>query len=330
MAICINCDGICFGTYSITPSADGICISGAFSHQGTELRPPQNSGTISGYTSGGRTPAGVYLNTIDKYPFTSDTNATDVGDMFQGRAFLAGQSSSTHGYATGGDSPTDQSTIDKFPFTSDTNGTDVGELTLARGSLAGTSSITHGYAAAGTTGLERCLIDKFPFAVDANSTDIGNLICRRYALAGTASHTHGYMSSGQPNARDVIEKFPFSVDAPSTDVGELVLQPVSPARSNAGQNSGEHGYASGGGFSTAQSEAIQKWPFAVDAPSSDVGELTSARGCTAGTSSAGFGYTTIGENDQTTIDKFPFAVDAPATDVGDITQSRWAVSGQQV
>ena len=40
------------------------------------------SSTASGYTSGGRNP-GVspdYRDTIDKFPFASDGNATDVGD----------------------------------------------------------------------------------------------------------------------------------------------------------------------------------------------------------------------------------------------------------
>ena len=37
----------------------------------------------SGYSSGGRVPASV--DTIEKFPFAADANATDVGDLTQSR-----------------------------------------------------------------------------------------------------------------------------------------------------------------------------------------------------------------------------------------------------
>ena len=46
-------------------------------------------GSTSGYTSGGLTPPGS--NVIDKFPFSADANATDVGDLTQVRYGLAGQ-----------------------------------------------------------------------------------------------------------------------------------------------------------------------------------------------------------------------------------------------
>ena len=55
-------------------------------------------GSTSGYTSGGRgTPTPSYYNIIDKFPFSSDANATDVGDLTQARGFIAGNSSSEKG-----------------------------------------------------------------------------------------------------------------------------------------------------------------------------------------------------------------------------------------
>ena len=48
-------------------------------------------GNVSGYTSGGYTPPVTYLNTIDKFPFASNANATDVGDLTVARAGSAGQ-----------------------------------------------------------------------------------------------------------------------------------------------------------------------------------------------------------------------------------------------
>ena len=58
---------------------------------------------------------------------SSDSDATDVGDLFQARQRSSGTSSSTHGYTAGGltPAPAGYSTIDKFPFSSDTNAADV-------------------------------------------------------------------------------------------------------------------------------------------------------------------------------------------------------------
>ena len=99
----------------------------------------QAQGTLSGYTSGGVAGTSI-LNTIDKFPFASDANATDVGDLSQIRRGPTGQSSSTNGYTSGGYAPAVPgvvNTIDKFPFASDSNATDVGNLTGARDNPAG-------------------------------------------------------------------------------------------------------------------------------------------------------------------------------------------------
>jgi hypothetical protein len=58
-------------------------------------------GSVAGFMSGGGAPGG-YTNTIDKFPFAADTNATDVGDLVTATGFFAGNSSSTSGYKAGG------------------------------------------------------------------------------------------------------------------------------------------------------------------------------------------------------------------------------------
>ena len=50
------------------------------------------SGSVSAYVSGGVfSPPTQRLNTIDKFPFATDANATDVGDLFDIRRTQAGQ-----------------------------------------------------------------------------------------------------------------------------------------------------------------------------------------------------------------------------------------------
>jgi hypothetical protein len=79
------------------------------------------------------------LNIIDKFPFASDANATDVGDLTQARSQATGQSSKVSGYTSGGTVPGPSATnrIDKFPFASDSNATVVGNLTQGRFNAAG-------------------------------------------------------------------------------------------------------------------------------------------------------------------------------------------------
>ena len=228
-------------------------------------------GTNFGYQSGGGPP---FNNVIQKFPFASDANATDVSDLTSARSGIAGQSSSRFGYSSGGNIPGETNIIDKFLFFSGANATNVGDLTLARSFAAGQSSDANGYgytsggSGPGSVYDVRNIIDKFPFAADTNATDIGNLTIARSGVAGQSSQEYGYscggMISGPPQVNtNVIDKFPFSADANATDVGDLTIART-PA---AGQSSTVSGYNSGG------SSVIDKFPFATDANATDVGDL---------------------------------------------------------
>jgi hypothetical protein len=86
------------------------------------------SSVSHGYTTGGYAPFSGPLggiNTIDKFPFSVDTNASDVGDITTSTRELSGHTSTEHGYRSGG---TLVSVIDRFPFSVDTNASSVGNL----------------------------------------------------------------------------------------------------------------------------------------------------------------------------------------------------------
>ena len=281
-------------------------------------------GTVSGYSSGGILPNAQDI--IDKFPFSADSNATDVGNITQARYSLTGQSSAASGYTSGGivAPGSTVNVIDKFPFAVDANATDVGDLTQARNNTAGQSSSESGYNSGGVTVINT--IDKFPFAVDANATDVGDLTQGRGNAAGQSSTTTGYSSGGNITGgatSNTIDKFPFAVDANATDVGDLTQ-----ARNNtAGQSSSESGYNSGGSYAV---NTIEKFAFATDANATDVGDLTQVRRGAAGQSSSQSGYTSGGVPSTNAVDKFPFSTDANATDVGDLTRNTYFTAGQQV
>jgi hypothetical protein len=170
MSITLNKDSINFGNYSISLHPNGIEIDGKFKYASSELlpTPTQAQGSVSGYVSGGSDP----VNIIEKFPFSTDTNSSDVGDLTQARRYVAGQSSSVSGYTSGGQGPFN--TIDKFPFAADANATDVGDLTQGRYAQSGQSSTTSGYNSGGQHPAFNT-IDKFPFASNANATDVGDI-----------------------------------------------------------------------------------------------------------------------------------------------------------
>lgn len=292
------------------------------------------AGPFTGYTSGGNSP-GV-SDVIDKFLFSSDSNATDVGNLTEARGLVAGQSSTTYGYTSGGSAtPGRVNTIDKFPFASDGNATDVGNITEIRDSSGGNSSSSHGYNVGGFRNPSPLVnnsdvIDKFPFSSDSNATDVGNLALARYGGAGVNSTTQGYHVGGTPRLTPPtttrIDRFPFAKDGNSTSVATL-----GEFYQSAGFNSSTHGYFTGGSGPTYSASDIQKFPFPYGGGGiSTIGSLTISRYGAAGSSSATDGYVAGGWLPiSNVIDRFSFASEGEATDVGDLTQSRTFVAGQQ-
>ena len=189
----------------------------------------------------------IVLDVIDRYPFASQTNATDWADATTTKTTSAGCSSPTHGYSLGGmlfPGSITQNVIERYPFVSQTDSVDVGDITLARQSPAGVSSETDGYCVGGVTVgtnpgnsaplWDRSTIDKHSFASGGNSTDHGDLPLEASAGAhnnvGVSGETHGYSAGGiyshnvhnHQYAREQIEKFAYASNVTATDVGDLV------------------------------------------------------------------------------------------------------------
>lgn len=192
-----------------------------------------------GYFVHGFGPSAVQ-NSIEKYDFSSDGNATDVGDQSYARQQQFVHSSETDGFVAGGTGPGQPDAtfqiIDKFPFSSDANAADTGG-DLSPGEWrhgASWSTATHGYVAGGrappvSPPTKTCTnaIYKYPFSISSGyGTDVADLTRVVSRNVGVASTTHGYNTGGDPEASpyssNVIEKHCFSSGANATDVGDLV------------------------------------------------------------------------------------------------------------
>lgn len=315
--------------FTLTESSDGFVFNGTIT--ATQIG-SFFQGAVTGYTTGG-TPNAAGI-TIDKFPFATSANATDVGDLTVTRVGPAGQSSATAGYTSGGSSG---NVIDRFSFATNANATDIGDLTVNRNYTTGQSSSTTGYTSGGESSLNN--IDRFPFATSANATDVGDLTEARSGVSGQSSAVSGYTTGGAPGpgVTNIIDRFPFSTNANATDVGDLTLARVY----GTGQSSTVSGYTSGGGFnipSFTNYNTIDKFSFVSNGGATDVGDLSDTAPVTGrqgggGQSSTVSGYTSGGLIGFATpgnrIDKFPFAADANATDVSDLSIDRGYNAGQQ-
>lgn len=287
-------------------------------------------GTVAGYSSGGYFPgASPYVSTrIDKFPFATDTNATNVGSLTQGRYRSAGHSSTSFGYVSGGYTASAINNIDKFPFAINNNATDVGDLTQTRYFLNGQSSATHGYSSGGLTNFPPAgalnTVDRFPFSSDSNANDVGDLTQIRQGGAGNSSATDGFTSGGNLNPStfyNTIDRFPFATNANASDVGDLTQS----RSGGSGQSSSTHGYVSGGA-NPGIVNTIDRFLFSSSTNATDVGDLASTAQSAAGQSSITSGYVSVSNS----IDKFPFSATTNATNIGGLSQTRTRISsGQQ-
>jgi len=297
-------------------------------------------GSSYGYICGGwidasGTPQNYISNVIERYSFTTDGNASDVGDLFTTRYGTYGASSATHGYISGGyvdaGPHTHSQSIEKFSFATGTqNSADTGiDLSVIGNYGASCHTADYAYCVCGSEthppGAALNTIQRFAFVNTATSTDVGDMTLASRHRGGCSSATHGYAMGGTSN-NDTIDKFAFGSSATGSDVGNLIAGDGI----QGGQSSTANGYAS---CHSSASLVINKFSFSSDGNATDAGDLTS-RGSSPGagaSSSTTHGYTHGGGYPVVNvIDKFPFSTDANATDVGDMTVSRGYIFGGNV
>lgn len=324
----------------------------------------QFQGTNAAYMAGG-VPG---RSTIEKYPFASDTNSTQVGSLTRAiNQAVSSLASETHGYLTGGSVPgsADPATkninydITRYPFAGSAESGKVGELVALKApgssinmdTRAGSSSYTHGYAnGTGLTPINASNeIQKFPFAIESgSSTIVGNLSVVRNMGTGQSSSTHGYTCTGYgptastvPGFNNIIDKYPFSADANATDVGDV--HPTG-YYNCAGISSTTDGFVCGGattffGFNPTNAfDYLRKFSFASDGNAVNVGSLTNYRYYVTGSSSTTHGYINGGRGQTPSspdayvneIVKFPYSISSgTVTDVGDLIATNGGTASTQ-
>ena len=299
---------------------------------------PLQAASNHGYSAMGISPSASpnARSHIERFDFSSSVTSSNIGTL--STTYLAsqaaGNSSSTHGFVTGGrthpTSPlhpvTNLQEIFSFPFAASSSGTDVGNLTDGNAlSLGNTSSPTHGYIGGATkTGSlsppypSTDVVSKYPFSSPHAESLVGDLTQGRYLAAGCSSADNVYWAGGgAPGTRKTIDKIPVTTDANATDVGDL----IEGHRFGASASSSTHGYTSAGlgePDGPSNPNAIEKFSFASDGNATDVGDVTQTNNdASQGWSGGTHGYRAGGSPSVNYIDRWAFASDGNATDVGD-------------
>ena len=304
--------------------------------------------TTSGYMGGGQTGTGNVgsgSNVIDKWSLTSNGNATDVGDLLEATGENSGFMSSSHGYSSGGNTPSYGpylNRIQKYPFASDGNATNVGNLAsnVGRGQQGSVSAgaTNKAYSVGGFMGpsssVQSNATQKYSLASDGNAA-LGPAGHGTGDPAGIIGIEHGYFVGGRG-------------PMPSTSIGSTAKSKFSFASESfqshpatietgwmgsSGHQSGSDGYYVGGFRNPPANymRTIYKFPFASDTDIASIGRNATQLGMSDGVSSQTFGFRSgaqpmlVGYPSSTivnVIDKFPFANNANSSDVGDLTVAR--------
>ena len=282
---------------------------------------PYNPRTSNyGYMLGGH--EAFFTRDIQRWSYTSDGNATDVGDLIceplvynssgnatsKGLRYYSGAyMSATHGYVNGGN---------------------FAQYASGGGSYAIGSTKRH---------------EKIAFASPSTVTNITELRKHQNSHGGANSGTHGYLVGGMieinnppaypqfgvhgPSPADYvdIDKFTFASDSASVD---------SSADLTTGRNSGScvssttHGFYAGGyRYVGGTVNIIDKFPFASSSNATDHGDCIASEHRNGGQSmSATHGFAHGGQVSggtmQNVIQKFAFSSNTTATDHGDLTGAR--------
>jgi hypothetical protein len=236
-----------------------------------------------GASSGGESP--TYLNVIDYITIATTGNATDFGDLTNGRRGVTSCSNSTRGVWAGGytsGSPYVCNIIDYITIETTGNATDFGDLTAEKQRLAACSSNTRGLFGGGSTSAGPAtrtnVIDYITIASVGNATDFGDLTAERNRLTACSSSTRGLFGGGYTPGVffNVIDYVTIASTGNATDFGDLVEGRFTPA----GTSNNTRGVFGGGRSPvspSSDSNTIDYVTIASTGNATDFGDLTVAR-----------------------------------------------------
>ena len=196
----------------------------------------------SGYSLGGTVTGDQHFSSrVDKFAYSSGSNATTVADMpaTRGKSQAGACTSSTAAYQCAGyirdindnnqgDGGTlkNSDALTRVTFSSDALSFELTNLSVGQRATAGVSSSTDGYVGGGFQDPSGS-VRKFSFANETSQSNPHNMTKGRSSFFGVQSGTHGYWGGGSnavgfaPQNTPNFEKFAFASDGSSALVAGI-------------------------------------------------------------------------------------------------------------
>ena len=297
----------------------------------TEFRRQDGGGRSMGLIAGAQNSTA----TMNKVEIQTKANATDFGDLTQGREMGAGFGSATRGVFMGGRlAPgTGQTTIDYVTLSSLGGANDFGDFTDgARHFLEGLSNQTRGMSMGGLQPSPSIRLNNISFvtiATTGDSSDFGALTVPCSQGACFSSPTRGLCSlGGAPSIASEVNIIDFITIATLGDAKEFGDVTVA-RRTHTGTSSNIRGIFAGA--ESPMTNTIDFVTIATLGNASNFGDLTVARGefCSCSNNIRGVfaGGNSPGSTRVNTIDFITISTEGDAADFGDLTYTSSGMMG---
>jgi len=271
--------------------------------------------------------------TIDFVYIQTTSNATDFGDLAQGKDFLAVSSSSTRAIITGFEvSGATANDIDKLDLTSTGNSADFGELTqISQWGGGAVSNGTRGVHKIGYgTGVNLGNAMEFvTIASDGNAQDFGDSTVSTFAASGQCmnSTTRGLFAAGATSnsqGQNTIDYVNIASAGNAADFGDLTQF----ATGAGGASNSTRAIIVGGHRSAENSNIMDYVTIASTGNATDFGDLTVARRYTCASADSTRLVSGNGDTGSSTnvIDYVTIGTTGNAQDFGDLTVARKGAS----
>jgi|TARA_R110000803_G_scaffold102834_2_gene170950 hypothetical protein len=241
------------------------------------------------FVAGGQGAGNAYFNTINTFSTSSGgEDASDFGDLTQGRYELSGLSNNTRGvfaagwYYSGGFIYTN--IMDYITLSTSGNAVDFGDVVTGNGSgLAACSSTTRGIYA-GNSEANKNVIQYITIASTGNATDFGDLLQDTFRMGGCSSPTRGMFGGGQITGgrTNEIQYVTISSLGNSVDFGDLTVA----RNSNASASSHSRAVWAGGDAGAGNTNTIDYVEISTTGNAIDFGDLATATSSFSGCSSS--------------------------------------------
>ena len=277
------------------------------------------------------------IETIQYWTIANTGNASDFGNLTQGRNELGGCSNAVRGLFMSGyypSGPTSSNTIDYITIANTGNATDFGDMNWAAyypGAMA--SKTDRGVVGAGMLATSpqtgNNAIDYVTISSTGNGTDFGDLTAA-YAPGTATNGTRGVWACGgappSPTS-NIIQYVTLDSTGNATDFGDSTVT-VYNHQGTSSDESNDRGVFAGGNTSPANT-VIDYITISSTGNATDFGDLTvGRRGCAATSNGSravfGGGHPNAASP---TIDYITIASTGNATDFGDMFQDTWSAAG---